>query len=102
MREAKQVADGTFDAGMLLTVPPRRITQARCTSGSRSVVIHKCRIVPGPLISHSSTVSPGLISRAGAPLRPGPSLLAALPPAPGSPEGFSNEIDREISPVSKR
>ena len=38
---------------------------------------------------------------AGAPLRPLPSLLAAWPPCPGAPVGFSKLIDRDTSPVSK-
>ena len=33
----------------------------------------------------------------GAPLRPTPSLLAALPPSPGAPVGFSKQIDRELA-----
>ena len=77
------------------------MTQARCTAGLRSVVIQMWRIVPGPSMSHSWTVSPGWICRAGAPLRPTPRLLDALPPSPGAPVGFSNEIEREIRPVSK-
>ena len=51
---------------------------------------------------HNWTVSPGLICCCGAPLRPTPKWLAALPPSPGAPVGFSNEIEREIKPVSRR
>jgi hypothetical protein len=29
-------------------------------------------------------------------------LLSALPPSPGAPVGFSNEIERETSPVSSK
>jgi hypothetical protein len=39
---------------------------------------------------------------AGDPLRPTPSALAAIPPWPGIPVGFSKEIDRERRPGSSR
>ena len=53
-------------------------------------------------MSQSWTVSPGWIAREAEPFRPTPRLLAAFPPSPGAPVGFSNEIDRETMPVSNR
>lgn len=58
--------------------------------------------MPGPSISQRPTVSPGSIRRLGAPLRPIPRALAALPPWPGAPVGFSKEIERDRKPVWSR
>lgn len=45
---------------------------------------------PGPVISARVAVAPtGMLRRQGLPLRLGPSSLAAMPPLPGSPVGFS-------------
>ena len=44
---------------------------------------------------------PGFSVQAGDPLRPTPSGLAACPPLPRSPEGFSNEIERDSSRVER-
>jgi hypothetical protein len=52
-------------------------------------------------MSHNSTVSPGLITLQAAPFRPTPKLLAAWAPSPGAPLGFSNDIDRDTSPVTR-
>lgn len=55
-----------------------------------STVIQMCRMQPGPVISARVAVAPtGMLRRQGLPLRLGPSSLAAMPPLPGSPVGFS-------------
>src|SRR5260221_4626490 len=61
-------------------------------------VIQMWRIRPGPWILARTTFSPTAIILLGEPLRP----LAALPPAPRSPVGFSKLIERESRPVSIR
>jgi hypothetical protein len=77
-----------------------RITTLRRLAGLLGPVIQMCRIVPGPSMSQSWTSWPALSVMEGAPLRPTPSLLAALPPCPGAPVGFSKQIDRETRPAS--
>ena len=58
-------------------------------------VIQMWLIAPGPDISASVAVSPAFSVKQGLPLRDGPRWLAAMPPLPGSPVGFSQLMVRE-------
>ena len=82
-----------------------RSTRSRSTNRSASLVlsvtvIQMCSITPGPSISPNRAVSPGLISpMQGDPFREGPRWLAAVPPFPFSPRGFSALMARLSPPV---
>ena len=99
---AEEIAQGAFDARMLLPFPIATNHDAAQIDRALGTVIQRWRIVPGPSRSQSVTVSPGWKSCHAAPFRPTPKILAAFPAWPGAPVGFSNESDRETRPVSSR
>ena len=95
MSEPHEIAERTFDAGMSLALP------ISTHHNGTEVVFHVTGSHPvvtdhaGPFDIAKADCLARLDIAVGGPLRPTPRALAALPPWPGAPVGFSKDIERD-------